>query len=541
MSSVFEIADGFVEQAIKINPMMAIELGLPATELSDFSSAGAASFAELMERTLAELDNATVSNESERIAAAVVRERFSVWQSAYLAHDHQVDINVLASPAQGIRMIFDLLPIESAEQQKAWTVLAADVPRSLASWQSALQEGMDNGRVAARRQALEVAQQCGAFGKYFVDTAATFGTEDALGAAQAAKQAFEEVGKWLEDTYAPACSENDGVGRERYEREVRKFTGASIDVLELWQWGWEELDRITDRMEVAAAKLYPGVALSEVLEKLDSDERYLIRGRENIVKFLEGITARATADMRSHFNIPDSIARCDVKLAGEGSASAAYYLPPSEDLTRPGSTWLPTMGKDEFASWHLVSTWYHEAVPGHHLQVATTVINRERLSRFQRTMGWTSGYGEGWALYAERLMDELGYFEDPGYELGFLSAQALRASRIIVDIGMHLGLSVPQSQRRETAGTKIDYEFSVDFLIRRALQDYDSAQSETVRYLGWPGQAISYKLGEKYMLAARSEAMARKGADFDLKQWHFDLLDMGPVGLDLMMEELARI
>lgn len=541
MPSVFEIADKFVEDVIELDPMMAIQLGLPATELSDFSPASADKFAALMASTLAALDAAEPANEAERICAAVVRERMSVWQAAHAAHDHQVNLNVLASPTQEIRTIFDLLPIETPEQKDAWVTLAADVPRSLDSYKASLQAGLDSGRLTARRQALEVGAQCAAFGKYFVDTAAEFGGERAIAAGAAAKAAFDAMSEWLTNVYAPACPIADGVGRERYEREVRKFTGASIDVLELWQWGWDELDRITDRMEVAADKLYPGVPLAEVLERLDSDERYIVRGSDNILKFLQDLTATATRDMRAHFAIPDSIARCDVKLAGEGSASAPYYMPPSEDLARAGSTWLPTMGKDEFATWHLVSTWYHEAVPGHHLQVGTTVINRERLSRFQRTMGWTSGYGEGWALYAERLMDELGYFSDPGYELGFLSAQALRAVRIVVDIGMHLGLSVPATQKRETVGVPIDYDFSVSFLTRRALQPETSAQSETVRYLGWPGQAISYKLGEKYMLAARAEAQGRHGEAFDLKKWHFDLLDMGPVGLDLMAEELSKL
>ena len=221
------------------------------------------------------------------------------------------------SPAQSIRMIFDLLPLETKEQRQNWAQLTADVPHSLSTWQSALQEGMAAGLVAAKRQAQEVAQQCAAFGNYYVETAASFSDIDASQVADNAKQAFDEVSHWLSETYLPACLVNDGVGRPRYEREVRKFTGASIDVLELWQWGWDELDRITARMEVAAEKLYPGVTLSDVLVKIEHDERYLVHGRDNIVKFLEDLTARTTEEMRAHFTIPDSISQCDVKLAGD--------------------------------------------------------------------------------------------------------------------------------------------------------------------------------------------------------------------------------
>jgi uncharacterized protein (DUF885 family) len=236
-----------------------------------------------------------------------------------------------------------------------------------------------------------------------------------------------------------------------------------------------------------------------------------------------------------YFDIDPRIRHCDVKLAAEGGAAAPYYVPPSEDLSRPGSTWYPTLGHTTFPKWWAVSVWYHEAVPGHHLQCATSTLQRDRQSRFQRLAGWTSGYGEGWALYAERLMDELGYFDDPGIEMGYLSNQALRAARVVLDIGAHLHLPIPVG-RGGLSGRVFDRSSMVAFLAEQALLADDFAQSEADRYLGLPGQAISYKVGERVWLDTRESARRRLGAAFDLKHWHSYGLRLGPMGLDPFAE-----
>jgi uncharacterized protein (DUF885 family) len=150
-----------------------------------------------------------------------------------------------------------------------------------------------------------------------------------------------------------------------------------------------------------------------------------------------------------------------------------------------------------------------------------------------------SGHGEGWALYAERLMGELGYLEDPAYELGMLAAQAMRAVRVVVDIGMHLELPIPAHERYHP-GEVWNAELALPFVIGRSRFPEKFMKSEVDRYLGWPGQAISYKVGEKVWLECRAEAEARKGADFNLKEFHTYALNLGGMGLGLLREELAR-
>jgi uncharacterized protein (DUF885 family) len=231
-------------------------------------------------------------------------------------------------------------------------------------------------------------------------------------------------------------------------------------------------------------------------------------------------------------------------IAPPGSAAAPYYTRPSQDFSRPGRTWLPTLGRTRFPLWDLVSIWYHEGVPGHHLQLAQWAYVSAQLSTYQTSLGSVGANVEGWALYAERLMDELGYFSDPGERLGFLDAQQLRSVRVVIDIGMHLELPVPddaEGSLEAHRGQPWTPELARAFLGENSGADLAFLDSELVRYLGIPGQAISYKLGERAWLEGREAAKKARGADFDLKAWHMAALSQGSLGLDDLAAELARL
>jgi uncharacterized protein (DUF885 family) len=240
----------------------------------------------------------------------------------------------------------------------------------------------------------------------------------------------------------------------------------------------------------------------------------------------------------NHFSIPESIRTVEAMISPPGGAAAMYYTGPSEDLSRPGRTWYPTNGRTVFPRWSEPTTAYHEGVPGHHLQVAIATINSEKLSRFQRNT-FVSGHGEGWALYAERLMDEFGFLENPEYRLGYLYAQAFRAARIVIDTGIHCGFTIPQSSSWHP-GEQWTPELMLEFLSAHSSSDDEFNRSEINRYLGWPGQAISYKLGERVWLDLRDDAKKKYGASFDLRKWHAHALDLGNLGLDLLKSEMAR-
>jgi uncharacterized protein (DUF885 family) len=241
----------------------------------------------------------------------------------------------------------------------------------------------------------------------------------------------------------------------------------------------------------------------------------------------------------THFDVPDQIRTCVVKLAPPGGSLGAYYVGPSEDFTRPGSVWWSLDGDGPVPLYDQVTTAYHEGFPGHHLQVGVQVSLAEHLSRLHRLWMWKAGTGEGWALYAERLMEELGFLDEPDYVFGLLAAQMLRACRVVIDIGAHLDLRIPEGQPFHP-GENWRFETATEMLREYATLDAAYADSEVTRYLGWPGQAISYKVGEQAILDLRAEVQRMQGDGFDLATFHRNLLEVGPVGLDLLREMILH-
>lgn len=564
VTEVFELADRIVTEQAIADPVFATAAGIAGhdTRLTDYSPPAAALRADQVRGWLVDLDEVFVDGPDDRLAVAVMRERLGADLALADAGEHLRDINVLASPAQAVREVFAQMPTDTDEDWEVVATRLGAVPAALASLRAAYEQGAARGLLPARRQVLGTARTLGVIAgasggdPWFTSYVGQRRTDDTLTArlaagAGAATTAYGELADWLRDTYAPVATETDGVGAERYARWARVWNGADLDLADTYAWGWQELATITGRISAAIRRIFgEDVPPAQAKTRLDADPAHSMVGAEATREWLQKITddTVATFDGR-YFDIPDAIRRCEAMLAPPGGAAAPYYTPPSEDLSRPGRTWLPADGQDRFGTWWLTSVWYHEAVPGHHLQVAYAVVQRERLSRFQRTT-FVSGHGEGWALYAERLMEELGYFEDPATELGFLTNQAMRACRIVIDIGLHLGLRIPADLdpalvadlSTDPRGGSWTPELAREVLMTRGMLDERFATSEIDRYLGLPGQAISYKVGERVWLAAREDARAAAagaGRDFDLKDWHMKALALGPVGLDTLRSELA--
>jgi uncharacterized protein (DUF885 family) len=540
-SPIFALSDSYVEKSARLSPMASTYLGITDLndQLDDFSIAGRAVEADLTRATLAELAPLEPIDEIDRVAKSVMQERLTSSLQLHDSFESHISFNVLTSPPADIRQIFEMMPKESAADFENITKRLHAVDKAHLSWVSTIDTLAKKGKTVAQRQIDGIAKQLESYADGgYAAMAKTFDPDGKYPAvheaAKSAAASSAETAKYLRGTYMALATPHDAVGAERYAVWARYYTGADLDLRATYEWGLQDLAQITERMWKVAAKIKPDAkTLREVADYLDNAPEYKIHGKEAIIKKLLDFTQAAVAQLDgTHFDIDERMKFCDARIAPEGSASAPYYMSPSEDMSRPGTTWLPLLGKDEVSWWHLASTWYHEAVPGHHLQVATSVLERHRLSRFQRFGAWISGYGEGWALYAERFMDDLGAFYEPGIEMGFLSAQALRATRIVIDIGMHLGYT-------DENGRVWDATSGREALMNKALLDEHHATSETDRYLGWPGQAISYKVGEREWIAARENAKKRLGSEFSLKQVHAHALRIGPMGLDTFAQEIA--
>jgi len=308
----------------------------------------------------------------------------------------------------------------------------------------------------------------------------------------------------------------------------------SIDLDETYDWGWSEVHRIRSEMAATAAAIDPDKSVTEVIQLLETDPSRSAGTRDEFVEFVSGIQQQAIAQLAGeHFDVPDELKIVTVNIAPPGGSLGAWYMGPTEDFSRPGSIWYAPGERERLPYWQEVSTAYHEGFPGHHLQVGTAVLLRDKLSRFHRTVIWYSGAGEGWALYAERLMDELGFFERPEYRLGLLASQLFRSVRVVVDIGCQLEYRIPEDAPIHP-GEIWSYELAVDYMSSIGLQARDVAESEVKRYLGWWGQAISYKVGEREILDIRQQA--RGSGELELKDLHRKMLEAGAIRLDHLRE-----
>ena len=480
-----------------------------------------------------------------------MRERLALEVERYDAGDTASELNVIASWVQRVRQLFDLMPTEGEEAAASIAKRMAAVPQAYRALSETLLGAARNGRPPARLQVEEVAKQCADWVKpgdsfYSGLVRRLTGVPDSLrgeldAAARAATAATAGLGAFLSRELLPLAREKDACGPEVYARASRYFLGAAVDLPEAYAWSWEEIARLRAEQARVSSLIKPGATVAEAVAILDGDPAWRIEGRENFRAWMQELAERAISELNGkHFDIPGPARRIEAMIApvdGEG----IYYTGPSEDWSRPGRMWWSVpAGIDTFSTWKEVTTVYHEGVPGHHLQIAQAVTEQENLNRWQRQMSWVSGHGEGWALYSERLMGELGYLDDPGAHLGMLAGQLESAAIVALDIGVHLELEIPAGIGwRE--GERWNAEIAWEFLRAHSSKEEKELRFLLHRLLGWPGQAPSYKLGERIWLQARDEAKARAGEAFSLKDFHSKALSLGSMGLDPFRDALARI
>ena len=550
------IADQYVEDAAALDPAMAAYAGIAGHDhrLPDLSPEGFAQRVDVDRRALAAARAAVPVDERERLAQDAFVERLGLKVEMAEAGITSSQVSVTAGPLQNVRGVLDLMPTEGEEAQRNIALRLAAVPAALEGYQETLRDAAARGQVSAQRQLGEVASQIRRW------TAQDGGSDlfhrlvggldadgpladDLTRGADAASAAYAELGRFIGDELVPLGREREAVGREEYALCSRYFLGATVDLEETYAWGWEELKRLDDEMVLTADRIRPGSTVREAVTVLDSDPARLVHGRETFREWMQELSDRTVAEMAGvHFDIPEPIRRLECCLAPTNDGGI-YYTGPSEDFSRPGRMWWSVPdGIDEFATWRETTTVFHEGVPGHHLQGAQTMFRKELLNRWQRLVCWVSGHGEGWALYAERLMDDLGYLADPGDKMGMLDGQSFRAARVIVDIGMHLELEIPKDNPFGFhPGETWTPALGLEFMREHCLMEDEYIQYEVLRYLGWPGQAPSYKVGERIWLQCRDEVRARRGDAFDLREFHTEALNLGSPGLDPFRAAMARL
>ena len=545
-TAVDAVAEAYFDAVVAASPMQATYLGVPEgqRELDDLSPEGYEHHAVIAREALRGLDAVEPVDDVDRVTVAAMRERLGLVLEEHEAGYDRMELNVVASPLQGVRGIFDLMPTATQEDWATIGARLAAVPAALEQWTATLREAADRGQVSPRRQVERCAAQCAdlvADDGYFADLLSTARAggrplEDAVASdlragVEAAAAAYRRLGEDLTAHLLDRAPESDAAGVERYGLASRHFLGATVDLAETYAWGQEEVARIDAEMAATAQRIRPGSSVKEAIALLDADPAYVVEGTDALRDWMQDRADAAVADLADvHFDIPEPVRTIEGCIAPTHTGGI-YYTAPSDDFSRPGRMWWSVpRGVTHFGTWRELTTVYHEGVPGHHLQVAQTAARRELLNRWRRHLCWVSGHGEGWALYAEWLMADLGYMGDPGNYMGLLDGQSLRAARVVIDIGVHCGFEAPA----EVGGGAWTYEKAWRYLDSHANQGEAQMRFELDRYLGWPGQAPSYKVGERIWLGLRDEVAAREGDAFSLKAFHRRALDIGSVGLDVL-------
>ncbi|OMH31341.1 DUF885 domain-containing protein [Tersicoccus sp. Bi-70] len=545
-----ELANGYTQTLFDLDPAFATVMGKAGheTEYRDYSPDGYRAAADAARQTRDAAAKLRPEDDVDVVTLDALDERLGLALEIHDAGHDIGELNNIASPAQEIRSVLDLMPTETAEQ---WSHIAgrlANIPAALDGYVASLRDAAGRGEVAAVRQVDTVVEQIGRYvgdEGYFASlvSGARTGNGELPGSvaadlergADAARAGYAKLRDYLATELRPVAPTADAVGRERYALHSRQFLGSAVDLDETYAWGVAELDRIIAEQEEVAGQIKAGAGIPEAIEVLNADPARQLDGTDALRAWMQSTSDDAVAALAgTHFEIPEIMRTLECMIAPT-QEGGIYYTPPADDFSRPGRMWWSVpAGETTFTTWKEKTTVYHEGVPGHHLQMGYQTMKKDVLNDWRRSACWVSGHGEGWALYAERLMADLGYLDDPGDRLGMLDAQRMRAARVVFDLGVHLQLPVPE---RWGTGTW-DADNGRAFLRKNIAISEGQLDFEWTRYLGWPGQAPAYKIGQRLWEQTRDEVRAREGDAFDLKAFHTRALSLGSVGLDTLRRAL---
>jgi len=546
-TAIDAIAENWVTTLADLSPSLATYIGLDNGkfgEWEDFSPEGAERLNAAAKAVITELESQEPTDDVDWVSKADLIETLQLEVETYELGANLRDVNVIASPVQAIREVFDIMPTDSEGDWANISSRLNTLPAAVDGYIETLRLGIEKGTVPAARQVREVIAQSRTTsdksGLFAELVAGAEGISDGLSAdlkkgADVSAEAYGKLADFFENELLAKSTEKDAVGRDIYSVASRRFLGATVDLDETYEWGIEELQRMVDEQTAIANEIKPGASVEEAIEFLNQDASRKLHGTDALQKWMQQTSDKAIEELgKTHFDIPAEVRVLECMIA-PSHTGIIYYTGPTDDFSRPGRMWWSVPeGVTEFDTWRELTTVYHEGVPGHHLQIGQATYNRATLNSYRRLLSGSSGHAEGWALYAERLMEELGYLDDPADRLGMLDGQRMRAARVVLDIGVHLEKQRPDGQGAWTG----DYAF--EFMGKNVNMNPEFVRFEVNRYLGWPGQAPSYKVGQRIWEQIRDEYKAREGAAFDPKAFHKKALDIGGVGLDTLKAAMLK-
>lgn len=482
-------------------------------------------------------------------AGKITRETliFETESPADVSEMRQAEFGI--DPIFGLQAVFQVaipqMTVETTEHAEMMLDKYRGIATMIDQSSQRLREGLASGRVNAEFAVSKTIEQIDAIldtpadqsvfvhaqtpESFSEDEKAAWQDKAAAVVSESIFPAFERYRDLLRDEIAPVARSNDEAGLKYlpdgdlvYTRLLQRYTTLPMQAEEIHQIGLAQIARLDDEYREIAGPILGTTDLAEIYKALREDPDLHHTAGEGVVKQSEDAFAAARAAMGDWFGI---LPRSDCYVQETKHGAVAFYYPPAEDGSREGTFFMNTADPTSWGTYEVQATAFHEGIPGHHLQLAIAMELGDKVPSFQRH-ALISAYAEGWGLYTERLADEMGLYSSELDRVGMLSADSMRACRLVVDTGMHaLGWSRDKG---------IEYMLSNSPMARHAVEE------EIDRYLSFPGQAVSYMIGRIEIQRMRAEAEARLGPLFDIKGFHDTVLGSGLVTLptlDRMVSE----
>ena len=545
---VTALANEFVATALQRSPEIATYIGLPGfrhDRLSDNSlaamRANEAADDAFAARVMA-IDPEPLRGRPEFITLGFMREAVQSFRQSRVCHTELWGVSQMSGSHLMLTRLAAIQPAGSAELREQALTRFRHIPRVLDTEVENLREGLRQGYSAPVINVQRVIQQLEGllapppaespfFGPAQRDSDAAFRAAFEAVVRDDINPAVRRYRDFLADEYLQVARRETAVaalpnGADCYRAMVRSFTTLDVPAQEIHEIGLRQMDIIQTQMRTIAERSFGTSDVTALLERFRTDPQYLFRTRQEIVDYAGAAIDRAKIAMPRWFG---RLPQADVVIEPylefeERSAPGASYETPADDGSRPGRYRINTFEPERQTRVGIESTAFHEAIPGHHLQLAIAQERREAhpVTRF---LG-NSGFSEGWGLYAERLADEMGLFSSDLDRMGLLSNEALRAARMVVDPGLHvLGWT------REQA---------IEYMLAHTAENRQAVENEVDRYIVWPGQATAYMLGNLEIRRLREQAERELGDRFDIREFHDQVLEDGTVTLPMLRAKIER-
>jgi uncharacterized protein (DUF885 family) len=545
-----KISDQYWRQVLEENPIMATRLGILGYDDKLQDASPEAIQRRLTEtfrlRSVVDLFDESLLTERERITLAILRNELQTEIYTSVCETHRWAVDHLWGPQIWLLSLGTQTPIKTPDDERNYVARLSHFMTFMNQHIANLRAGLGDGLTAPRmnvertlRQLDELAQLptdkyplLAASAQVRENRQTAFRNQIKEVVDEKVRPAFRGYRAFLADEVLAEARESVGIvnaiprGTACYRGLINKHTSRNDTPKQIHELGLSEMKRIRAEMTLVAAKLFPGKALPDVLTMLREDPEYGFASRDDVHDAATAVVERAEARLPEVFSVLPK-AKVEVKRMephAEKDSPMAYYFNPSQDGKRPGTYYVNTYQPETRPRYTAEVLAFHEAVPGHHLQIGVS-MELEGIPEFQKHAG-TTAFVEGWGLYSERLSDEMGLYTGELDRLGMLSFEAWRAARLVVDTGIH---ALGWSRQR-----------AIDYMLANTASSLPDIENEVDRYITWPGQALAYKVGQIEILRLRERAKKQMGDRFDLREFHHRVLRNGAVPLDVLDVEIQK-